>query len=194
MAKVHGESKLTFLESTSIIIGHGVGSGILSVPFLASRNNWHDIIWIAALAYCMNLLLHFMIAELSLNNNGAQFIKCFENELFVGKLKMACTWLAFGLLGFSVVVNVSGFITGAAAVFSAWFHLPSVVGMLLFYVLAASVVQVLTGVGVIVAYNRSRKRAGTSLICGRLGSLPFQILAVAASLVASVGAVLTVTV
>ena len=382
MAKVHGESKLTFLESTSIIIGHGVGSGILSVPFLASRNNWHDIIWIAAVAYCMNLLLHFMIAELSLNNNGAQFIKCFENELFVGKLKMACTWLAFGLLGFSVVVNVSGFITGAAAVFSAWFHLPSVAGMLLFYVLAASVVyigmklvgicekiavismfgvigilfvatmlsettelstkfysnnnmlalysmiafslsavmsvpqvvkglegdekgirkaiatgtglnmglillitfmtllgcsnvtengdlsghlggwvsiigyvfsllalatsfwantlnlrdivneqtkwgekiswlaatlpclvialvgvqsfvgftrmasvvQVLTGVGVIVAYNRSRKRAGTSLICGRLGSLPFQILAVAASLVASVGAVLTVTV
>ena len=385
MAKVHGESKLTFLESTSIIIGHGVGSGILSVPFLASRNNWHDIIWIAAVAYCMNLLLHFMIAELSLNNNGAQFIKCFENELFVGKLKMACTWLAFGLLGFSVVVNVSGFITGASAVFSAWFHLPSVVGMLLFYVLAASVVyigmklvgicekiavismfgvigilfvatmlsettelstkfysnnnmlalysmiafslsavmsvpqvvkglegdekgirraiaagtglnmglillitfmtllgcsnvtengalvdlsghlggwvsiigyvfsllalatsfwantlnlrdivneqtkwgekiswlaatlpclvialvgvqsfvgftrmasvvQVLTGVGVIVAYNRSRKRAGTRVICGRLGSLPFQILAVAASLVASVGAVLTVTV
>lgn len=379
MAKVHGESKLTFLESTSIIIGHGVGSGILSVPFLASRNNWHDIIWIAVVAYCMNLLLHFMIAELSLNNNGAQFIKCFENELFVGKLKMACTWLAFGLLGFSVVVNVSGFITGAAAVFSAWFHLPSVAGMLIFYVLAASVVyigmklvgicekiavismfgvigilfvatmlsettelstkfysnnnmlalysmiafslsavmsvpqvvkglegdekgirkaiaagtglnmglillitfmtllgcsnvtengalvdlsghlggwvsiigyvfsllalatsfwantlnlrdivneqtkwgekiswlaatlpclvialvgftrmasvvQVLTGVGVIVAYNRSRKRAGTSLICGRLGSLPFQILAVAASLVASVGAVLTVTV
>lgn len=385
MAKVHGESKLTFLESTSIIIGHGVGSGILSVPFLASRNNWHDIIWIAAVAYCMNLLLHFMIAELSLNNNGAQFIKCFENELFVGKLKMACTWLAFGLLGFSVVVNVSGFITGAAAVFSAWFHLTSVAGMLLFYVLAASVVyigmklvgicekiavismfgvigilfvatmlsettelstkfysnnnmlalysmiafslsavmsvpqvvkglegdekgirkaiaagtglnmglillitfmtllgcsnvtengalvdlsghlggwvsiigyvfsllalatsfwantlnlrdivneqtkwgekiswlaatvpclaialvgvqsfvgftrmasvvQVLTGVGVIVAYNRSRKRAGTSGICGRLGSLPFQILAVASSLVASVGAVLTVTV
>lgn len=385
MAEVHGESKLTFLESTSIIIGHGVGSGILSVPFLASRNNWHDIIWIAAVAYCMNLLLHFMIAELSLNNNGAQFIKCFENELFVGKLKMACTWLAFGLLGFSVVVNVSGFITGAAAVFSAWFHLPSVAGMLLFYVLAASVVyigmklvgicekiavismfgvigilfvatmlsettelstkfysnnnmlalysmiafslsavmsvpqvvkglegdekgirraiaagtglnmglillitfmtllgcsnvtengalvdlsghlggwvsiigyvfsllalatsfwantlnlrdivneqtkwgekiswlaatvpclaialvgvqsfvgftrmasvvQVLTGVGVIVAYNRSRKRAGTRVICGRLGSLPFQILAVASSLVASVGAVLTVTV
>ena len=98
MAEVHGESKLTFLESTSIIIGHGVGSGILSVPFLASRNNWYDIIWIAAVAYCMNLLLHFMIAELSLNNNGAQFIKCFENELFVGKLKMACTWLAGGLL------------------------------------------------------------------------------------------------
>ena len=385
MTKVQGESKLTFLESTSIIIGHGVGSGILSVPFLASRNNWHDIIWIAAVAYCMNLLLHFMIAELSLNNNGAQFIKCFENELFVGRLKMVFTWLAFALLGFSVVVNVSGFITGAAAVFAAWIGLPVVIGMILFYVLAASVVyigmklvgicekiavismfgvvgilfiatllsdttelpikfysnnnvlalysmiafslsavmsvpqvvkglegdekcirkaiaagtglnmgmillitfmtllgcstvtengalvdlaqhlggwvsivgyvfsllalatsfwantlnlrdivneqtrwgekiswlaatvpclvialvgaqsfvgftrmasvvQVLTGVGVIIAYNRSRKRAETSTICGKFGSLPFQILAVAASFVASVGAVLTVTV
>ena len=49
MAKVHGESKLTFLESTSIIIGHGVGSGILSVPFLASRNNYLD---------CSSGLLH----------------------------------------------------------------------------------------------------------------------------------------
>ena len=385
MIKVQGESKLTFLESTSIIIGHGVGSGILSVPFLASRNNWHDIIWIAAVAYCMNLLLHFMIAELSLNNNGAQFIKCFENELFSGRLKMVFTWLAFALLGFSVMVNVSGFITGVAAVFAAWFGLPSVIGMIFFYLLAASVVyigmklvgicekiavismfgvvgilfiatlfsettelstkfysnnnvlalysmiafslsavmsvpqvvkglegdekgirkaiaagtglnmgmillitfmtllgcstvtengalvdlaqhlggwvsivgyvfsllalttsfwantlnlrdivneqtrwgekiswlaatvpclvialvgaqsfvgftrmasvvQVLTGVGVIIAYNRSRKRAGTSTICGKFGSLPFQILAVAASLVASVGAVLTVTV
>ncbi len=73
MAKVHGESKLTFLESTVLSYGHHMGYGIISVPFLASRNNWHDIIWIAALAYCMNLLLHFMIAELSLNNNGAQF-------------------------------------------------------------------------------------------------------------------------
>ena len=114
MAKVHGESKLTFLESTSIIIGHGVGSGILSVPFLASRNNWHDIIWIAAVAYCMNLLLHFMIAELSLNNNGAQFIKCFENELFVGKLKMACERIYYRC-GSSIFSMVSSSISGRNA-------------------------------------------------------------------------------
>lgn len=83
-----------------------------------------------------------MIAELSLNNNGAQFIKCFENELFTGRLKMVFTWLAFALLGFSVVVNVSGFITGAAAAFAAWFGIPSVIGMIFFYVLAASVVYI----------------------------------------------------
>ena len=142
MKEIRSESKLTFFEATSIIVGHGVGSGILSVPFLASRNRWYDILWIILLVYGINLVMHFMIAELSYNNGGAQFIKCFEKELFVGRMKKAATWVAFGLLGFSVVVNVSGFIAGASAVFEAWFGLPSAAGMLLFYVLAASVVYI----------------------------------------------------
>lgn len=142
MKEIRSESKLTFFEATSIIVGHGVGSGILSVPFLTSRNRWYDILWIILLVYGINLVMHFMIAELSYNNGGAQFIKCFEKELFVGRMKKAATWFAFGLLGFSVVVNVSGFIAGASAVFEAWFGLPSAAGMLLFYVLAASVVYI----------------------------------------------------
>ena len=137
---ITSESRLTFMEAASIIVGHGVGSGILAVPFLASRNRWQDFLWIVLAAYLINLVLHFMIAELSYNNNGAQFIKCFEKELFTGKLKTLATWVAFGFLGFSVLVNVSGFIAGAAAVFSAWFSLPTTLGMLLYYVLAASVV------------------------------------------------------
>lgn len=140
MNEMKSESRLTFFEATSIIVGHGVGSGILSVPFLASRNRWYDILWIIAIIYGINLVMHFMIAELSYNNGGAQFIKCFEKELFVGRLKKVATIVAFSLLGFSVIVNVSGFIAGAAAVFHAWFGLPQTVGMILYYLLAASVV------------------------------------------------------
>ncbi len=138
--EMKSEARLTFFESTSIIVGHGVGSGILSVPFLASRNDWKDMLWIVAVAYFINLIMHFMIAELSYNNGGAQFIKCFERELFVGRFKKIATWLAFGLLGLSVLLNVSGFIAGAAAVFHAWFGLPSWIGMILYYVIAASVI------------------------------------------------------
>ena len=138
--KITGEAELTFLEATSIIVGHGVGSGILSVPFLASRNTWWDILWIVALAYCINLVMHYMIAELSYNNNGAQFIKCFENELFTGKFKKIATWIAFGLLGLSVLVNVAGFIAGASAVLRNWFGIPDWAGMLIYYVFAALVV------------------------------------------------------
>ena len=138
--KITGEAELTFMEATSIIVGHGVGSGILSVPFLASRNTWWDILWIVAVAYCINLIMHYMIAELSYNNNGAQFIKCFENELFTGKFKKVATWIAFGLLGLSVLVNVAGFIAGASAVLRSWFGIPDWAGMLIYYAFAALVV------------------------------------------------------
>ena len=36
--EIKSEANLTFVEAASIIIGHGVGAGILSVPFIASRN------------------------------------------------------------------------------------------------------------------------------------------------------------
>lgn len=139
-SEIVSESRLTFMEATSIIVGHGVGAGILAVPYLASRAPWWDFIWILAIAYTINLLLHLMIAELSLNNNGAQFVKCFENELFTGRFKKVATWIVFGFLAFSVLCNVASFITGSAAVFTSWFNLPVWVGMLIYYVLAGLVV------------------------------------------------------
>ncbi|MCR4939442.1 MAG: hypothetical protein K5930_04950 [Treponemataceae bacterium] len=138
--EIKSESRLTFMESTSIIVGHGVGAGILAVPYLASRAPWWDFLWILAVAYLVNLLLHLMIAELSLNNKGAQFVKCFENELFTGPFKKVATWIVFGFLAFSVLCNVASFITGSAAVFTSWFNLPSWVGMLLYYIVAGLVV------------------------------------------------------
>ena len=87
MKDIKSEARFSMAEAVGVITGHGVGSGILAVPFLASRNSWLTFVGVIILAYCVNLLLHLMIAELSLNNDGAQFIKCFENELFRGKFK-----------------------------------------------------------------------------------------------------------
>ncbi len=135
-----GRSRLSFWEATSIIIGHGVGAGILTVPYLAAHNSLRELLLILGFCYLFNLLLHLVIAELSYNNDGAQFISCFDREMFSGKLKTVFTWTAFILLGLSVLFNVSAFLTGAANVFEEWFGLPHTLGMLLFYVLGAGVV------------------------------------------------------
>lgn len=140
MKEIHGESKLTFLEATSIIVGHGVGSGVLAVPFLASRNSWFGFFIILVTVYCVNLLLHLMIAELSLNNKGGQFITIFENELFKGKIGKYLSWGAFAIMAFSVLVNVAGFISGGGAVFSSWLGLPVWLSQLIYYALATFVV------------------------------------------------------
>ena len=142
LSQMQGESKLNFLEATGIIVGHGVGAGILSVQYLASHNSFRETVFILIFAYLVALVLHLIIAELSYNNNGAQFVKCFDSELFAGKIKTVLTWTAFILLGVSVIVNVSAFLTGAAAVFAQWFGLPDFVGILIFYVLGAGVVFV----------------------------------------------------
>ena len=81
MAKIKGESELTFMEAASIIVGHGVGAGILSVPYLAAHNSFRETVLILLIGYAVALVLHFLIAELSLNNDGAQFVKCFDAEL-----------------------------------------------------------------------------------------------------------------
>ena len=140
MEKIRSESNLSFLEATSIIVGHGVGAGILSVPYLAAHNSLREILLVTGFCYLFNVLLHLLIAELSLNNGGAQFVGCFESELFDGRLRTVLTWGTFILLGASVLVNVSAFLTGAAAVFRSWFGLPDWMGMLIFYVLGAGVV------------------------------------------------------
>ncbi len=133
-------ARLSFWEASSIIIGHGVGAGILTVPYLAAHNSLRELLLILSFCYLFNLLLHLIIAELSYNNDGAQFISCFDREMFSGKLKTVFTWTAFALLGLSVLFNVSAFLTGAANVFEEWFGLPHTLGMLLFYVLGAGVV------------------------------------------------------
>lgn len=138
--KIKDRTDLTFFEAASIIIGHGIGAGIFSVPYLAAYNSFRDTVFIIIFCAIFNIVLHLLIAELSLNNNGAQFVSCFNRELFSGKLKQLFTWTAFALLGLSVVVNVSAYLTGAAAVFKNWFGLNEYLGMILFYIICTAIV------------------------------------------------------
>lgn len=139
------ESKLSFLEATGIILGHGVGAGVLSVPYMASLNNWWDVIWILLIAFGTSLLLHLMIAELSYNNKGAMFVKCLEPLFKKEKVKKVVTIIAAICFGFSVLANCTAYVTGSATALS---NLLSVYGItldihltaIIFYVLCALVV------------------------------------------------------
>lgn len=141
---IKSEARFSFLESTGVLLGHEVGAGILAIPYLASLNNWWDYIWILVVTLAINILLHLMIAELSLNNKGAQFVECMRNELFKGKdnkTTKIVTWIIFAFLGLSVVINCTAYITGASSVLESWFNLPSWSAMLIYYALAGFIVM-----------------------------------------------------
>ena len=134
------EARLTVFESIAMIVGNSIGTGIVAVPYLAAKNNLATVLWMVALGYVVNVIMHLIIAELSYNNGGAQLVKCFENELFSGKLRQVFTWIVFGVYGLATLIGVSGNINGGAQILVNWFGLPLMAGQIIYYLLAAAVV------------------------------------------------------
>ena len=138
--EIKSEARLTTFEAISMIVGNSIGTGIIAVPYLATRNSMLDVVWMVGLAYIINVILHLIIAELSYNNGGAQLVKSFEGELFHGTMKKVFSWFVFVVYGLAIMVGVSGNINGGAQIFVNWFELPLPAAQVLYYLLAGSVV------------------------------------------------------
>lgn len=134
------EAKLTTFEAVSMIVGNSIGTGIIAVPYLAMKNSLFDVVWMVAIAYCINVILHLIIAELSYNNGGVQLVKSLEGELFQGKFKKICSWIMFVVYGLAIMIGVSGNINGGAQIFVNWFGVSFQVAQLVYYCIAGIVV------------------------------------------------------
>ena len=138
--EMKSEAKLTTFEAISMIVGNIVGTGIIAVPYLATRNSLFDVIWMVALAYIVNVILHLIIAELTYNNGGLQLVKSFESELFHGKMKQMFSWIMFVMYGLAIMVGVSGNINGGAQILVNWFGMPLWAAQIAYYGIAGIVV------------------------------------------------------
>ena len=138
--EMKSEARLTTFEAISMIVGNSIGTGIIAVPYLATKNSMLEVVWMVALAYIVNVILHLIIAELSYNNGGAQLVKSFEGELFHGVAKKIFSWVVFVVYGLAIMVGVSGNINGGAQIFTNWFGMPLWAAQILYYVIAGSVV------------------------------------------------------
>ncbi len=138
--KMKSEAKLTTFEAISMIVGNSIGTGIIAVPYLATKNSLLDVVWMVGLAYLVNVILHLIIAELSYNNGGVQLVKSFEGELFHGAAKKVFSWVVFAVYGLAIMVGVSGNINGGAQIFTSGFHMPVWAAQLVYYLIAGSVV------------------------------------------------------
>lgn len=138
--EIKSEAKLTTFEAISMIVGNSIGTGIIAVPFLATKNSMLDVVWMVAIAYVVNVILHLIIAELSYNNGGVQLVKSFEGELFQGLMKKVFSWIVFVVYGLAIMIGVSGNINGGAQIFINWFGMPMWAAQLIYYIIAGSVV------------------------------------------------------
>lgn len=138
--EIQSEAKLTTFEAICMIVGNSIGTGIIAVPYLATKNSVLDVVWMVALAYVINVILHLIIAELSYNNGGMQLVKSFEGELFHGAAKKVFSWVVFVVYGLAIMIGVSGNINGGAQIFINWFGMPLWTAQLVYYAIAGCVV------------------------------------------------------
>ena len=137
---IQSEAHLTSFEAISMIVGNSIGTGIIAVPYLATKNSMLDVIWMMAIAYIVNVILHLIIAELSYNNGGVQLVKSFEGELFHGVMKKIFSWVVFVVYGLAIMTGVSGNINGGAQIFTNWFGIPLWSAQVIYYIIAGIVV------------------------------------------------------
>ena len=147
---MNSSKQLTTWEASCIISGYGIGAGVLSMPWLASRCGLPLSILILLLALLASYGLHIMIADLAIKSpGGSQLVACLEHFLFRGKHKRALTLTFFLMMALIFITNLAAYVSGAAEVLVDLLPLSPFAAKLLFYVAAASVVLLgLKAVGV----------------------------------------------
>lgn len=134
------DRKLTVWQAACIITGYGVGSGIMTLPYLVNRAGlgWSALILLAAFffSYCM----HMMLAELTISSkDGSQIVSVFKKYLFRGKHGNIFIMGLFVLTALVLITNLAAYVAGGAEVLTS-VGVPPLVAKFLFYVVAAGVV------------------------------------------------------
>ena len=132
---------LTVWEAACIITGYGIGGGVLAMPYLTAKNGIIAAGLILLAAFAASFVLHMMIADVAAKcGSGSQIVSVFSRFLFRGRAKALLTVLFFALMAVVLCANLAAYIAGAAEVMEGLLPVGKTVAMLIFYVLAASVV------------------------------------------------------
>ena len=69
------DKKLTTWQAACIITGYGVGSGIMTLPYLVTRAGTVSALAILLLAFFFSYCMHMMLAELTMGvGKGTQIV------------------------------------------------------------------------------------------------------------------------
>ena len=61
---IKSEAKLTTFEAISMIVGNSIGTGIIAVPYLATKNSMIDVIWMVVAAYIINVRCKLLLPSI----------------------------------------------------------------------------------------------------------------------------------
>lgn len=126
--------KISAWEAAMLIAGSGLGTGILAIPYAASRTGLFGIVISVAAAFAASALMHLLVADLVLNSkNSTQLMGIFKEHLFKGKNERLYSSLFFAVLAVVLLFNLAIYILVAAEVFTETFGIAPSVSKIIFY-------------------------------------------------------------
>lgn len=130
------ESKnLSAWEAAMLIAGSGLGTGILAIPYAASKIGLYGIIAAVLLAYAASALMHLLVADLVLNSkNSTQLMGIFKEHLFRGRNEKVYASLFFAVLAVVLLLNLVIYILVAAEVLTETFGIAPLTAKIIFYI------------------------------------------------------------
>ena len=132
--------KLTTWQAACIITGYGVGSGIMTLPYLITRAGTVSALAILLLAFFFSYCMHMMLAELTMGvGKGTQIVSIFQHYLFRGRFGKALTMGMFVLVTLVLIFNLAAYVAGGAEILASA-GLPPLAAKIVFYAIAAAVV------------------------------------------------------
>jgi len=177
-----GEKRLTFLEAAATVMGAGVGSGIMAVPYLAQRCGLVPFLVILAAAFGINVLVHLMLVEVALRDGeDLQIVELIRKYALAGRVGLVLVWAFFAVLLLAFVANLSAYLSGAGDVVAGLTGLGVVPSKLATY--AACALVVLAGLKAVGLFEKlALWGMGATVLIVAMGMLgrPFHIEAPAA--------------
>ena len=133
--------KLTLLESTMLVTGAGIGTGILTIPYAIDKIGIFGTLAALILAYLASAAMYLIIADLTRNSQRSQdLLGILDEHLFSGKGKKTLNIVFLVLLVLLLLENLVVYILCAGDVLVDLLGLGSTVSKILFYILASLVI------------------------------------------------------
>jgi amino acid permease len=135
------KGKLSVLESAMLIAGSGLGTGILAIPYAASKTGFYSIVLFIIIAYEVTTVLHLLAADLVLHSeNSSQLIGIFREHLFCGKHGNVLTIFFFVILAIVLFLNLTIYIIVASDVMITVLPLSDIIAKIFFYGISSLIV------------------------------------------------------
>lgn len=131
--------RLTMIEAMCLVAGAGIGGGVMALPYLVSKTGFWPAVFIMLLAYMVTVVLHIMVAELSIRTSfSSELLTIFSKHLFRDKRILRSVF--YILMAVTLVCNLAAYITGAGDILADLLGIPGLAAEALFFVCAAAVV------------------------------------------------------